>query len=87
MEGEKMKRDEKMKDAIGIAEGWIEAESEEQIREAWQYLVDTGTAWKLQGSFGRQAQRLLDAGLIEYPEKRTFDYYGNPIPTKIEVKK
>lgn len=50
--------------AMGIAEGFIEAESEEQVLEAWQHLVDTGLAWQLQGSFGRQAQALLDAGLI-----------------------
>jgi hypothetical protein len=49
--------------AVGLAEGFVEAESEEQIIEAWQYLIDTGLAWKLQGWFGRQAQSLIDAGM------------------------
>ena len=51
--------------ATGIAEGWIEAQSEEQVLEAWQHLVTTGLAWQLQGWFGRTAQGLIDAGLIE----------------------
>ena len=52
--------------AIGIAEGFMEAESEEQWIEAWQHLVDTGLAWQLQGSFGRSAQHLIDQGVINY---------------------
>ena len=51
--------------ATGIAEGFIEAESEEQVIEAWQYLHDTGLAYKLQGWFGRNAQRLLEQGIIQ----------------------
>lgn len=50
-------------DAVMIAEGVQEATLDEQI-EAWQYLVDTGIVWKLQGSFGRMAQHLIDEGII-----------------------
>jgi len=50
--------------ATGIAEGFVEAESEEQQIEAWQYLHDTGLAYKLQGSFGRTAQYLIESGII-----------------------
>lgn len=50
--------------ATGIAEGWIEAESEEQQIEAWQTLVDTGLAWQLQGWFGRTAAALIEQGII-----------------------
>ena len=51
--------------AIGLAEGFIEAESEEQIIEAWQHLHDTGLAYTLQGWFGRQAQFLIEEGIIQ----------------------
>jgi hypothetical protein len=53
--------------AVGIAEGFVEADSEEQVLEAWQYLVDTGMAWRLQGWFGRTAQQLINQGYINPP--------------------
>ena len=50
--------------ATGIAEGFVEAESEEQVITAWQYLHDTGLAYRLQGWFGRTAQALIEQGVI-----------------------
>lgn len=54
-------------DAVGIAEGWIEPEDEAQQVEAWQTLVDTGLAWRLQGWFGRMAEHLIEMGVIDAP--------------------
>ena len=48
--------------AVGIAEGFIEPVDLDQYVEAWQYLIDSGLAWKLQGWFGRNAQSLIEAG-------------------------
>lgn len=62
--------------AVGIAEGFIEAESEEQVLEAWQFLVDSGLAWKLQGWFGRTANALLEQGLISAPAPREETHLG-----------
>lgn len=55
--------------AVGIAEGFIEAESEDQVLEAWQFLVDSGLAWQLQGFFGRTASALIEQGLITAPNQ------------------
>lgn len=49
--------------AVMICEGAQDADSQEQIIEAWQHLIDSGLAWRLQGCFGRQAKALIDAGV------------------------
>ena len=46
--------------AVGRAEGYIECNTVEEEIGAWQYLIDTGVAWKLQGWFGRQANFLIE---------------------------
>ena len=51
--------------AIGLAEGFIESESEEQVIEAWQYLLDIGLVWQLQGFFGRTAVAMIKEGILE----------------------
>jgi len=51
--------------AVSIAEGFCGGEdaSEEEQIEAWQYLIDTGLAYRLQGWFGRTAEDLIARGV------------------------
>ena len=50
-------------EAIDIAEGYVDAQNEEQYIAAWQHLINTGLCWKLQGWFGRTAVRMIEDGL------------------------
>ena len=53
--------------AVGLAEGFEEG-TEDEILEAWQFLVDTGLAWQLQGYFGRMAAQMIEDGVIQPKE-------------------
>jgi hypothetical protein len=46
--------------AIGIAEGFIDADSEEQVIEAWESLIDSGLA---EEQVIEAWQTLIDSGL------------------------
>ena len=48
--------------AVMIAEGAEEVETQEKYIQAWQFLIDSGHAWTLQGWFGRTAKWLISEG-------------------------
>jgi hypothetical protein len=52
--------------AISLVEG-IEEGDEADTLEAWQHLIDSGMVWHLQGSYGRMAEQLINAGLCNPP--------------------
>jgi hypothetical protein len=51
--------------ALALVEGLEEADDDEEMIAAWQFLVDTGMAWKLPGRFGRTAAQMIEEGIIE----------------------
>lgn len=51
-------------DMVAWEEGTLSEEGEVNL---FQRLVDSGLAWQLQGMYGRQAQLMLQAGVIHLP--------------------
>lgn len=50
-----------------------------------QDWIDTGTAWMLEGYVGRTAMAALDAGAAVLPPDRHRDYWGNTVPSYLDV--
>jgi len=51
-----------------------------------QNHINTGTAWHLEGSFGRQAMALLESGACMLPLEPKGDAYGNTVPSRDMLK-
>ena len=52
-----------------------------------QEMINTGTAWKMEGAFGRSAMSTLETGACMLPKEAYYDYYGNRVPSRDELKK
>jgi hypothetical protein len=53
--------------------------SDQEVITGFQEMINDGTVWSLQGSYGRMAKDLLDAGYCTLPDHLTYDYYGNQV--------
>jgi hypothetical protein len=53
--------------ATAYAEGFCEGEdaTQEEITQAWAYLIKTGLCWSLQGWYGRTATDYIESGIID----------------------
>ena len=49
--------------AIITIEGLEDVDGEQDVIDAWQYLIDTGMVWSLQGYYGRTARALIEQGV------------------------
>jgi len=50
-----------------------------------QDKINTGLAWKLEGSFGRAAMSALEDGACMLPEERHSDCYGTTVPSRNDL--
>lgn len=51
-----------------------------------QRAINSLSAWRLQGSYGRAMMDAINAGKCLLATKSTTDYWGNYIPSRYEVK-
>ena len=59
--------------AIDTIDGFV-AGSAQDIIHAYQFLIDNGQVWSLQGRYGRQARHLIDIGLCTAPQTNNQTY-------------
>lgn len=59
--------------------------SELDIALAMQRAINSGFAWRAQGSYGRAAMAALEAGDNMLGKSAQRDYYGNRVPSRSEV--
>lgn len=62
-----------------------EAATDDEVIECYQALIDSGQAWRLEGSVGRTAMALIEAGQCVLGEVGHRDYWGNYVPSRYEV--
>lgn len=53
--------------------------------QAYQKLINSGVAWRMEGSVGRTAMSLIESGDCILGTVGHRDYYGNYVPSRFEV--
>jgi hypothetical protein len=50
-----------------------------------QRLIDTGDAWRFEGSVGRSAMEALEVGACVLPAEAHRDAYGSRVPSYLDL--
>lgn len=53
--------------------------------KAMQRLINSGTAWILQGSYGRSAMQAIEEGSLMLGTTAQKDYWGTVVPSRFDV--
>ena len=59
--------------AVDIIDGFEQGTAQDLIH-AYQFLIDNGSVWSMQGRYGRQAKHLIEVGLCTAPQTNTQSY-------------
>ena len=59
--------------------------TDEEYYEAIQSAINSGYAWKMQGSYGRTMMDAIRSGYCMLGHTQSSDYYGNVIPSRDDV--
>jgi hypothetical protein len=62
------------------------ADTEYEYYSALQKAINSGTAWKMQGSYGRAMMGAIEDGRCMLGRNHARDYWGSRIPARSEVK-
>ena len=54
--------------------------------EQAQRSINAGAAWRMEGSVGRHLMSMLEQGLCVLGRDDFYDYWGNHIPSRDQVK-
>ena len=63
----------------------LDNEIEDDDYSVMQEMINSGQVWKMEGSAGREAMRLINAGLCILGEEGHYDQYGSDVPSRTEV--
>lgn len=69
-------------DVVSFEQGLMD---ENDVVTLFQRLIDDGDVWRLQGSYGRMARLLIEAGRCMLGPTGHHDYWGNYVPSRFEV--